>query len=234
MIEAQDLCRRYGKYPHQVTALQNLTLHIDAGERVAIIGKSGSGKSTLLNLLAGLDHPTSGKLQVDSRNLDQLNRREMSDYRLRTVGIVFQSFQLIPQRSAIQNVELPLLLDGETAKSRRLRAAELLRQVGLEDRKHHYPYQLSGGEQQRVAIARALINHPKLILADEPTGNLDAATADNILELLETLCSRYNTTLIVVTHDEHVANRVSQRKFCMNEHRLHEMLAQPISNGGQG
>ena len=169
MIRCTELCRQYKNGAGGIVAVRNLNLDVASGERTAIIGKSGSGKSTLLNLLAGLDRPTGGVLSVDSRRLDQLSRTEMADFRLRTVGVIFQAFQLIPQRTAIQNVELPLILKGEGRTARRRAAADLLDRVGLRDRADHFPYQLSGGEQQRVAIARALVNNPKVVLADEPT-----------------------------------------------------------------
>ncbi|MCA9060120.1 MAG: ABC transporter ATP-binding protein, partial [Planctomycetaceae bacterium] len=172
MIQAENLRRRHVIGSTEVHALAGVTLRIVAGERVAIVGRSGSGKSTLLNLLSGVDRPDEGVLIVANQRLDQLSRSEMASYRLHTVGIVFQSFQLIPHRTAFQNVELPLILAGVPPAERRERVAMWLDRVGLTQRQHHRPTQMSGGEQQRTGIARALINSPRLLLADEPTGNL--------------------------------------------------------------
>lgn len=234
MIQASDVCRRYGTDSQQVAAVRDLNLHIGVGKRAAIIGKSGSGKSTLLNLLAGLDRPTSGTLAIDSLRLDQLTRDELAEYRLKTVGVIFQAFQLIPQRTALQNVELPLILQGVSRSSRLRTAGELLERVGLQKRFGHFPYQLSGGEQQRVAIARALVNSPKVILADEPTGNLDSVTADQILDLLNQVFRELQTTVVFVTHDNEIAERISDRQFRMSDGLLQEITGiKGISNGVQ-
>ncbi|QDV22094.1 ABC transporter ATP-binding protein [Aureliella helgolandensis] len=218
-IVAQSLSKNYGG-TDVVWAVKDLSLRVERGERVAIVGKSGSGKSTLLNLLAGMDHPTAGELTVAGRNLHQSTHQEMARYRLETVGVVFQAFQLIPQRTALQNVELPLLLAGIHRQQRQARAREALAQVGLSHRLTHHPYQLSGGEQQRVAIARALIHAPQLVLADEPTGNLDSATSDDIVSLLSKLCEEQGTTLLLVTHDDDVARRTCRRTIRMSDGRI--------------
>ncbi len=225
MISTSELYRSYGEAPHEIAAIRAVSFELEHRQQAVIIGKSGSGKSTLLNLLAALDRPTRGALTVDSNRLDQLSRNEMARYRLRTVGMVFQSFQLIPQRTALQNVELPLILEGQTAAERRRQASAMLDQVGLQDRANHLPYQLSGGEQQRVAIARALINKPRVFLADEPTGNLDTSTAREVLSLLEELFDRHKTTVVFVTHDQQIASRIGNRRFLMSDGCLQEVGA---------
>ncbi len=222
MITAQSVGKFYGESDQRVCAVHNLDLSIGDGERVAIVGKSGSGKSTLLNLLAGLDRPSEGALTVGGRRLDAMTRTEMAHYRLKTVGVVFQAFQLIPQRTAIQNVELPMMLSRMRGGERRAQAAQWLRQVGLEHRAHHLPYALSGGEQQRVAIARALANQPQVVLADEPTGNLDTATAGEIVDLLLKLCDQSQVTFVLVTHDDELAHHMCGRKLTMADGELVE------------
>src|SRR5262245_59173944 len=191
-------------------------------ERVALLGKSGSGKSTLLNLLGGLDRPTSGGVEVDGRDLARLSPRELADYRLRTVGIIFQSFNLVASRTALQNVELPLVFAGLPARARRDKAAAALVAVGLGERLDHRPAELSGGEGQRVAIARALVNEPSVVLADEPTGNLDSATAAGIMELLLGHVAARAATLVLVTHDEELARRGADRVVWMRDGQVSE------------
>lgn len=223
MIQASQLTRSYRLGQSCINAVEGLTLAVERGQRIAIIGRSGSGKSTLLNLLAGLDRPTAGTLAVDDLRLDQLSRGQMAEYRLKTVGVIFQAFQLIAQRTAFQNVELPLILSGVSPNDRRRIADEWLSKVGLLPRRNHLPYQLSGGEQQRVAIARALVNNPKVLLADEPTGNLDSSTADEVMQLLMTLCGEFETTSVIVTHDAQVARTCSERQFRMSDGSLTEV-----------
>lgn len=223
IIQASQLTRRYRIGQTQLNAIAGITLEIERGERIAIVGRSGSGKSTLLNLLAGLDRPTTGTLAVNNLRLDQLSRNQMAEYRLKTVGVIFQAFQLIPQRTAFQNVELPLILGGVSPTDRRRVADEWLSRVGLLPRRDHLPYQLSGGEQQRVAIARSLVNAPKVILADEPTGNLDSATAAEVMQLLMTLCQESGATSVIVTHDVDVARTCSNRQFRMSDGTLTEV-----------
>ena len=223
MIQASQLTRSYQLGSSCIAAVAGITLTVQQGERIAIIGRSGSGKSTLLNLLAGLDRPTAGTLTVDDKRLDQLSRIQMAEYRLKTVGVIFQAFQLIPQRTAFQNVELPLILGGVSPTDRRRIADEWLTKVGLLQRRDHLPYQLSGGEQQRVAIARSLVNNPQVILADEPTGNLDSTTAAEIMKLLMTLCRDSGTTSVIVTHDPQVAQTCSERQFRMQDGLLMEV-----------
>lgn len=198
-----------------VHALRDVTLSIAAGERVAVLGKSGSGKSTLLHLLAGLDRPTSGCIEAFGHDLSRLNSAALAEYRLRTVGVVFQAFHLIPSRTALENVALPLVLAGVHPAERMERARAALAGVGLAERAGHHPTQLSGGEQQRVAIARALIHRPRLLLCDEPTGNLDSANAAAIMGLLLAGCE--GAALVLITHDEELATRTAGRVI-----RLHD------------
>ncbi len=222
MINAAGLSKTYGHAGHSIPALRDISLTIDAGERVAIVGKSGSGKSTLLNLLAGLDHPTSGTLVVDGQNLDQMRRGDMAHYRCRSVGIVFQAFQLLPHLTAVKNIELPLILGRVPRRQREQTAHQWLQRVGLAQRADHLPYALSGGEQQRVAIARALVHLPRLLLADEPTGNLDSATAEQIEQLIMELCAETAATFVLVTHDQQLASRCSTRHFRMADGTISE------------
>ncbi len=222
MIQADQLAKTYGYAGHSIPAVSDVTLSVQPGERVAIVGKSGSGKSTLLNLLAGLDRPTSGTLTVGGQRLDQMGRNEMARYRCRHVGLVFQSFQLLPQSSAQKNVELPLILAGMSQRERQQQSRQWLERVGLGNRSEHLPYALSGGEQQRVAIARALVHQPPLLLADEPTGNLDSATARQIEQLIMELCAETAATFFLVTHDEQLAARCSTRRFRMTDGSLAE------------
>ena len=224
LIQADGLTKTYnGKTP--VTALSNVSFTLRRGELAALLGKSGSGKSTLLNLLAGLDQPTSGSLIVGGQPLHSRSSGQMAEYRASVVGVVFQSYNLIPHRTALQNVELPLIFVGHAPAVRRQRAEAALEAVGLKDRADHRPTQLSGGEQQRVAIARALINRPQLLLADEPTGNLDSATADEITRLLKDYCREHHTAALIVTHDEEFAQRFATRILRMTDGRLQEDAA---------
>jgi ABC-type lipoprotein export system ATPase subunit len=210
-IQTTNLARAYGKPPTQVHALRDVTLTIRHGERVALLGKSGSGKSTLLNLLGGLDRPTGGSVVVDSFDLARLSSGALANYRLRTVGMIFQSFNLITSRNALDNVALPLLIAGQRASQRRLQAQRALQTVGLGERLTHLPTQLSGGEAQRVALARALVNNPALMLADEPTGNLGSASAAVVMNLLLDHVRRRGATLLLVTHDEDLAASSTDR-----------------------
>jgi len=193
----------------ELTILKDISLDVNAGEAVAIIGASGSGKSTLLGLLAGLDMPTSGKVHLDGTDIFTLDEDSRAALRGKILGFVFQSFQLLPALTAIENVMLPLELAG--ASSAEAIARKLLERVGLKLRLHHYPKQLSGGEQQRVAIARAFATDPKLLLADEPTGNLDSATGKQIIELMFELNREHGTTLVLVTHDEALSQRCARQ-----------------------
>jgi predicted ABC-type transport system involved in lysophospholipase L1 biosynthesis ATPase subunit len=203
-----------------VHALRGIDLEIHRGERVALLGKSGSGKSTLLNVLGGLDRPTSGLVEVAGRLLAGLNADLLASHRLKTVGMIFQSFNLIPSRTLLQNVELPMVFAGRRPEDRRAAARRALETVGLAERLGHLPGELSGGEHQRAAIARALVNHPEIILADEPTGNLDSATSDEIVALLLDHIEAHGTTLVLVTHDEELAQRCTQRIVRLKDGRL--------------
>jgi putative ABC transport system ATP-binding protein len=211
VVEARDVHRVYRMEGVEVPALRGVTLTVQRGDYVAIVGPSGSGKSTLMHLLGGLDRPTSGRLLIDGRDVAQLGPTDLSQLRNRTIGFVFQSFHLLPRTSAVDNVSLPLVYAGVRASVRRRRAAEMLEMVGLSHRLTHRPNQLSGGEQQRVAIARALVTSPSLLLADEPTGNLDTATGAGVLELLETLNGASGVAVVLVTHDHEVAARARRQ-----------------------
>jgi predicted ABC-type transport system involved in lysophospholipase L1 biosynthesis ATPase subunit len=210
-IRTLALTKSYGAPSAPVHALRGIDLEIQRGERVALLGKSGSGKSTLLNVLGGLDRPTSGLVEVAGRNLGGLSADLLASHRLKTVGIIFQSFNLIPSRTVLQNVELPMVFAGRTPQDRRGAARHALETVGLAERLAHRPSELSGGEHQRAAIARALVNHPEILLADEPTGNLDSATSDEIVALLLDHIEAHGTTLVLVTHDEELAQRCTRR-----------------------
>ena len=207
MITAVDVVRTYELGGVSVPALRGVSLTIAPGDYVAIVGPSGSGKSTLMHLLGGLDRPTGGRLVIDGRDVATLNPGEMAALRNETIGFVFQAFHLLARTTAVDNVGLPLVYRGLGAKARRERAAAMLERVGLGHRINHRPNQLSGGEQQRVAIARALVTDPKVLLADEPTGNLDTATGEAVLGLLEELNTASGVAVVLVTHDREVAAR---------------------------
>ena len=209
IVQATALTKQVSTGEDQLVILQDINLAVNAGEAVAVVGASGSGKSTLLGLLAGLDTPSSGKVHLDGEDIFSLDEDGRAALRGRLLGFVFQSFQLLPALTALENVMLPLELAG--VNNARAPALELLERVGLGLRLKHYPKQLSGGEQQRVAIARAFVTHPQLLLADEPTGNLDSATGAQIIELMFELNHERGTTLILVTHDEAISSRCARR-----------------------
>ncbi len=211
IITTNNLVKQYRKGKILVPALNHVNVTIEQGEYISVVGKSGSGKSTLLNLIGGLDKPTTGDLIVRQKALQSLSRKELANHRRFTVGMVFQSFNLIPSRTARENIILALIFGGIPRKERKKRASELLALVGLQDRMNHKPTELSGGEAQRVAIARALANDPEIILADEPTGNLDSSTSVEIVDILLKLNKERGKTVIMVTHDEEVARKVSDR-----------------------
>jgi putative ABC transport system ATP-binding protein len=218
MIRCEDVTRTYRMGESNVTALRGVTFHVPRGQFAAITGPSGCGKSTLLHLLGAVDVPSSGRVTVDGHDTSALTDRDATDFRLRHVGFVFQRFYLMPTLSAAENVELPMAEAGVARAVRRARARELLGYVGLGDRAAHRPTQLSGGEQQRVAIARALANSPALLLADEPTGELDTETGAELLELFARL-NRDGTTLVFVTHDPVVA-RAASRVLSLRDGRV--------------
>ncbi|MFI7577973.1 ABC transporter ATP-binding protein [Micromonospora sp. NPDC049497] len=210
-IEAVDVSRTYQLDGVSVPALRGVTLTVAPGDYVALVGPSGSGKSTLMHLLGGLDRPTGGRLVIGGREVARLSAPELAALRNETIGFVFQAFHLLPRTSAVDNVALPLVYRGVSARQRRERAAAMLGRVGLGHRLDHRPNQLSGGEQQRVAIARALVTDPTVLLADEPTGNLDSVTGAAVLELLEQLNVESGVALVMVTHDQEVAARARRR-----------------------
>ena len=203
-----------------VRALDDVSLALEAGEFVSIQGTSGSGKSTLLNMVGGLDHPTTGDVFFNSRALAPLSKKEMARYRRYSVGMIFQNFNLIPTMTAEENVGLALAFGGVRGTERRQRAAELLGRVGLADRLTHRPSELSGGEQQRVAIARALANNPRVLLADEPTGNVDSTRAHELLALLREMVDKDSLTILMVTHDKELASSFSDRIVLMKDGRV--------------
>jgi putative ABC transport system ATP-binding protein len=227
-IEAVDVTRMYELGGVSLPALQGVSLTVAAGDYLAIVGPSGSGKSTLMHVMGGLDRPTSGRLAIGGRDVAGLRAPEMAKVRNETIGFVFQAFHLLPRTTAVENVALPLVYRGLGRRARRARAAETLALVGLEHRLHHRPNQLSGGEQQRVAIARALVTSPSVLLADEPTGNLDTATGESVLTLLESLNESFGVAVVLVTHDRDVAAR-AHRQIVMRDGTIVRASAGPES-----
>ena len=209
LIRLRGIGKTYERGGEKLKILDGLDLDVAKGSYEALMGPSGSGKSTLLNLIAGLDRATTGTIEIDGKRLDKMSEGELAKWRANTIGFVFQSYNLLPVLTAVENVELPLLLTSVASGERRKRAQTALRVVGLEDRMTHFPRQLSGGQEQRVAIARAIVNDPKIIVADEPTGDLDRQSADEILNLLEKLNTQLGKTILVVTHDPAAAQRAS-------------------------
>lgn len=203
ILRVENLTKRYGQGENEVTALDNVSFSVNKGEFVAIIGPSGSGKSTLLHLLGGVDYPTSGRVYMDGQDVYSQNEEQLAIFRRRQVGLIYQFYNLIPVLDVKENITLPVLLDGRRVNKDRLN--ELLDVLKLKGREKHLPNQLSGGQQQRVSIGRALMNAPAVVLADEPTGNLDSKNTQEIIELLKLSNKKYNQTLIVITHDEEVA-----------------------------
>lgn len=222
ILEIDHLIKRVGQGENEITILQGAGLVVEPEETIALVGESGSGKSTLLGIIAGLDDATSGEVKLLGQSLPQLDEEARAKLRARDVGFVFQSFMLIPTLNALENVQLPALLRGESESASRENAEQLLIQLGLEKRLKHMPAQLSGGEQQRVAIARAFSTRPKILFADEPTGNLDRRTGDKIADLLFSLNRDYGTTLILVTHDLTLAARC-QRRLKLSDGKLEEL-----------
>ncbi|NUO47810.1 MAG: ABC transporter ATP-binding protein [Polyangiaceae bacterium] len=209
LIKLRNVVKEYERGGEKIRVLQALDLDVPKGSFEALMGPSGSGKTTLLNLIAGLDRPTEGTIDIDGKRIDQMSEGGLAGWRANSVGFIFQSYNLLPVLTAIENVELPLLLTPVPSSERRKRAETALRVVGLDNRMDHYPRQLSGGQEQRVAIARAIVNDPILIVADEPTGDLDRQSADDILALLDTLNRDLGKTIMMVTHDPAAAERAA-------------------------
>ncbi len=219
-IRSENLCRHYRMGENVIRAVDGISLEIHSGEFVALLGSSGSGKSSMLNLIAGLDRPTSGSVVVQERDLAKLSREELAKYRLHVVGMVFQSFNLIPSMTVTENVELPLRFAEVDRGRRDSLAREALERVGLKARMTHRPSELSGGEQQRAALARALINRPRLLLADEPTGNLDSHTGKEIMDMVRDFNRELGMTVVMVTHERALAERYAQRMIFLADGKL--------------
>ena len=222
ILESRNVAREYHMKAETVRALSDVSVSIERGEFAAMLGTSGSGKSTLLNLFGGLDRPTEGEILFDGKSLAPLSSWEMSRYRLRSVGMIFQSFNLISTMTARENVSLALAFAGLSKSDRRRRSLELLDRVGLSQRADHLPSELSGGEQQRVSIARAIANEPQVLLADEPTGNLDSNRAAEVIGLLDEMRQRDGKTIVLVTHDHELANRYANKIIRLKDGKVME------------
>ena len=225
LVSMRGVEKVFHRGSEDIHVLHNLDLDIPRGDFLALMGPSGSGKSTLLNLIAGLDSPTNGSLTIDDQRIDQLSRRQLAHWRASNIGFVFQFYNLLTVLSAERNIELPLLLTSLSKRDRMKHVAAALKIVGLEHRASHTPRTLSGGEQQRVGIARAIVTDPALILADEPTGDLDRKTGDGILELLKALNREHGKTIVMVTHDPHAASQASRRLYLLDGQLSSEMAA---------
>jgi lipoprotein-releasing system ATP-binding protein len=210
VLACEDVYKEYQDANTPIKILLGVSLQVERGEQIAIMGRSGSGKTTLLQMLGGLDTPTAGDIWINNRSLRRLNERQREQMRNRSLGFIYQMHHLLPEFTALENVALPLLIQGATPKIAQAEAFELLKSVGLSDRTQHFPSQLSGGERQRVAIARALVNRPECILADEPTGNLDDESAEQVLNVMQSLNRTHETSLIVVTHDIALAQKMDK------------------------
>jgi len=228
LVEIRGLTKRFRKGDEVITPLEEVTLDIERGDFVALMGPSGTGKSTLLNMVSGIDRPDSGTITVDGLEVTKLSAGQLADWRAANLGYIFQSHNLVPVLTAYENVELPVLLLPLNAKERRDRVELALEAVGLSDRREHYPRQLSGGQEQRVGIARAIVAHPAVVVADEPTGSLDAATSEQIQVLLQRLNQELGITMLMVTHDHQVAS-IANRQLRLDRGRILE--AKLVSNG---
>lgn len=221
ILRASHLCKTYGKGENEVRALDDVSFSIEKGEFVAIVGTSGSGKSTLMHILGGVDRPDSGSVYMDGQDIYKQNDEQLAIFRRRQVGLIYQFYNLIPVLDAVENMTLPALLDGRKVEKSRIN--QMINDLGLKGREHHLPNQLSGGQQQRVSIGRALINSPTVILADEPTGNLDSKNSQEIMNLLRLSNEKYHQTLVIITHDEEIANqaknliRIEDGRICRDE-----------------
>ncbi len=233
ILQTTNLTKQYQMGEVTVDALRNVDFTVEPGAFVAIMGPSGSGKSTLLHLLGGLDSPSDGDISLGGRRLAHLTDDEITIVRRRQVGFIFQFFNLLPTLSAAENVALPLLLDGKRIEDYAARIDELLTLVGLSDRRDHKPDQLSGGQQQRVAIARAFVNEPKIVLADEPTGNLDSKSGVNVLDLLRRVCKELSTTVVMVTHDPRAASYADRVVFLRDGRVVRELIAPENGHSSQ-
>jgi putative ABC transport system ATP-binding protein len=222
VLEVVNVTKSYGNELTKTIALHGTSFSVAAGEFVAIVGPSGSGKSTLLNIIGALDRPTSGRVFIASRDLSKLNNSELARIRNEKIGFVFQSFNLIPRMTAVENIALPLLIHGSRPRDRRSRALKLLKEFGMESKAENKPGQLSGGEQQRVAVARALANNPSIILADEPTGNLDTKNSELMMEIFRRLNSEAEKTLVIITHNLELA-RTAQRVVSIRDGRVEQL-----------
>jgi len=225
-LTVTDVNHSYGTGKIKVPVLFDINLHVNKGEFVALCGSSGSGKSTLLNLLAGLTKPEEGSVMVSGAEISSYSENELCLFRRKSMGFIFQSYNLLPNLTALENVELPLIFAGEGVKKRRAKATEILERVGLEGRIDHRPNELSGGQQQRVSIARALVNQPGIILADEPTGNLDSKTEQEIMNLMKQMNKENGTTFIIVTHEQEVAEQ-SDRVIYLQDGRVVQKRTRP-------
>jgi putative ABC transport system ATP-binding protein len=223
LVELRGVCKSFRKGDETITPLDNIDLDIEAGEFVSLMGPSGTGKSTLLNLVSGIDRPDAGTIAVDGTEVTQLSRSQLADWRAANLGYIFQTHNLIPVLSAYENVELPTLLLKLSSSERRARVELAMEAVGLSDRADHYPRQLSGGQEQRVGIARAIVAHPKVVVADEPTGSLDTETSEQIQVLLQRLNQELDITLLMVTHDSHVAS-IASRTLVLDHGKFFEKL----------
>ena len=208
ILKVQNLTKKYGKKDTEVVALDNVSFSVEKGEFIAIVGASGSGKSTLLHLMGGVDKPTSGKVFINDKDIYQLSKDDLAIFRRREIGIIYQFYNLIPILNVIENILLPCNLDGKKVEEKHLQ--EIIELLGLSNREEHLPNQLSGGQQQRVAIGRAIINNPSIILADEPTGNLDSKSSKEIIELLKKSNKKYNQTILLITHDMSIAEQADR------------------------
>ena len=231
-IHTENVVRHYRMAETLIRAVDGVSLEVGSGEFVALLGSSGSGKSSLLNLIAGLDRPTSGSVIVGGHDLAQLSRQELAQYRLRTVGMVFQSFNLIPSMTLEENVELPMRFAEVERDERAQLTRQALDRVGLSARMKHRPSELSGGEQQRAALARALINHPRLLLADEPTGNLDSRTGTEIMDMIAHINRSLGMTVVLVTHERALAERYAQRLIFIADGKLGTAIPEVMQGAG--
>ena len=220
ILEVQNLCKTYGKGEAQVRALDNVSFSVGKGEFIAIVGESGSGKSTLLNVVGALDNPTSGKVLIDGKDIFSMPEKKLTVFRRQNIGFIFQSFNLIPELNVEQNITFPLLLDYQKPDQKYVE--ELLEILGLKERRKHLPSQLSGGQQQRVAIGRALAARPAIIMADEPTGNLDSKNSQEVITLLKSMSAKYRQTILMITHNENHAD-ATDRVLRMTDGRLKDL-----------